>query len=394
MITQTRALFIDAYRELNAKKLFWITLLLSGLVVLIYAAIGIDEDGISFLWFDLGFIPVTSEQMPAELLYKTVFLNLGLGIWLTWIATILALISTAGIIPDMIAGGSIEMLLSKPISRTRLFLTKYFAGLLFVTLQVSVFTVACMLVIGIRGGAWEPGLLLAIPLVVCFFSYLFGFCALIGVLTRSTIAALLVTLLFWFIVFILNSADAILLSIKTQAELQRDAYSARLENMEVAATRIVSMRMQENGEEVPDDFEPTEERIIEVMPWYADTKEEFESSERTIGKLKPWTMAVVGVKTALPKTGETIALLERALVSSADLELLSDLGGEEGNVSASETITPDEEPESIEISQDEANLRLQEEFRSRSPWWVLGTSLLFEAFVVGLAVLLFARRDP
>lgn len=394
MITQTRALFIDAYRELNAKKLFWITLLLSGLVVLIYAAIGIDEDGISFLWFDLGFIPVTSEQMPAELLYKTVFLNLGLGIWLTWIATILALISTAGIIPDMIAGGSIEMLLSKPISRTRLFLTKYFAGLLFVTLQVSVFTVACMLVIGIRGGAWEPGLLLAIPLVVCFFSYLFGFCALIGVLTRSTIAALLVTLLFWFIVFILNSADAILLSIKTQAELQRDAYSARLENMEVAATRIVSMRMQENGEEVPDDFEPTEERIIEVMPWYADTKEEFESSERTIGKLKPWTTAVVGVKTALPKTGETIALLERALVSSADLELLSDLGGEEGNVSASETITPDEEPESIEISQDEANLRLQEEFRSRSPWWVLGTSLLFEAFVVGLAVLLFARRDP
>lgn len=394
MITQTRALFIDAYRELNAKKLFWITLLLSGLVVLIYAAIGIDEDGISFLWFDLGFIPVTSEQMPAELLYKTVFLNLGLGIWLTWIATILALISTAGIIPDMIAGGSIEMLLSKPISRTRLFLTKYFAGLLFVTLQVSVFTVACMLVIGIRGGAWEPGLLLAIPLVVCFFSYLFGFCALIGVLTRSTIAALLVTLLFWFIVFILNSADAILLSIKTQAELQRDAYSARLENMEVAATRIVSMRMQENGEEVPEDFEPTEERIIEVMPWYADTKEEFESSERTIGKLKPWTMAVVGVKTALPKTGETIALLERALVSSADLELLSDLGGEEGNVSASETITPDEEPESIEISQDEANLRLQEEFRSRSPWWVLGTSLLFEAFVVGLAVLLFARRDP
>ena len=28
--TQTTALFVDAYRELNAKRMFWITLIMSG----------------------------------------------------------------------------------------------------------------------------------------------------------------------------------------------------------------------------------------------------------------------------------------------------------------------------------------------------------------------------
>ena len=33
MMMQTLALFLDGYRELNAKKLFWITLGISALVV-------------------------------------------------------------------------------------------------------------------------------------------------------------------------------------------------------------------------------------------------------------------------------------------------------------------------------------------------------------------------
>ena len=40
-----------------------------------------------------------------------------------------------------------------------------------------------------------------IPLVVCSYSYLFCVCVLVGVMTRSTIAAILLTLLFWFICF-------------------------------------------------------------------------------------------------------------------------------------------------------------------------------------------------
>jgi ABC-type transport system involved in multi-copper enzyme maturation permease subunit len=386
VITQTLAIFLDAYRELNAKKLFWITLALSGLVVLVYAAIGIDQQGVSFLWFRLPFIEVTSETIPPELLYKSIFMQLGLGFWLTWIATILALISTAGIIPDMIAGGSIEMLLSRPISRARLFLTKYASGLLFVTLQVGVFTAACFLVIGVRGKAWEPGLFLAVPLVVCFFSFLFCFCALVGVLTRSTIASLLLTLLFWFVLFILNLADVLLLTFESRAQLQRDAYVERVESARDAAGKIITARREKAGDPVRDGYVPTDEEMREVMPWIGMVFTNRDESEESLSKLRPWVRAVYLSKTFLPKTGETIALLERSLISAADLERMAESESDE------ETTVREDSGEA-EISDTELSMRLQEELRDRPVWWVLGTSLAFEAAVLALAVGIFSRKD-
>ena len=37
ILTQTTALFVDAYRELNARKLFWITMALNILAVALFA---------------------------------------------------------------------------------------------------------------------------------------------------------------------------------------------------------------------------------------------------------------------------------------------------------------------------------------------------------------------
>ncbi len=49
-MTAFLAMLLDAYRELNAKKLFWITLGLSGMVVLFFGSIGFDEQGMSMLF--------------------------------------------------------------------------------------------------------------------------------------------------------------------------------------------------------------------------------------------------------------------------------------------------------------------------------------------------------
>ena len=43
---QTWALIVDAYRELSAKKLFWITLMLSGLVVSVMGIFGLDRKSV------------------------------------------------------------------------------------------------------------------------------------------------------------------------------------------------------------------------------------------------------------------------------------------------------------------------------------------------------------
>jgi len=131
MIRQTLAIFLDAYRDLNARKLFWVTLILTAVFVGAFALLGVNDKGLKVIAWQI--------EMPRQMAlyaYKSTFRPLIISVWLTWAATILALISTAGIFPDLITGGSIELYLSKPLGRARLFAPKYPAGLALGTLQV------------------------------------------------------------------------------------------------------------------------------------------------------------------------------------------------------------------------------------------------------------------
>jgi ABC-type transport system involved in multi-copper enzyme maturation permease subunit len=407
---KTWALFVDAYRELNSKKLFWITMILSGLVVAIFGAIGLRPNGIGFLWWTIPNDMVNSELVDAATFYKSMFTGFGVRFWLSIIATVLALVTTAGMIPDFISGGSIELMLSKPVSRTRLYLTKFATGLLFVGLQVAVFSVASMLVIGIRGGVWEPGILLAIPIVVLFYSYLFSVCALIGLITRSTLAALLLTVLLWFVLFLLNSADETLLLFKTQTENRVVQQTSQLE---VDRARLVSFREASNGE--PEAVEPDadegateEEEEEETGGFLGRISDEFregqriedmdeedlasqierledqiqvnetdlEETEAAADSLAAWHGRIVAVKTVLPKTRDTLNLLDRYLISDQAIEESGESRRGQGNDEFNE-----------------AGVQMTQELRDRSIWWVIGTSLIFEAFILALGSWIFSRRD-
>lgn len=403
---KTWALFVDAYRELNSKKLFWITMILSGLVVAIFGAIGLRPNGIGILWFTIPSDVVNSELVDAATFYKSIFTGFGVRFWLSIIATVLALVTTAGMIPDFISGGSIELMLSKPVSRTRLYLTKFATGLLFVGLQVGVFSVASMLVIGIRGGVWEPGILLAIPIVVLFYSYLFSVCALIGLVTRSTLAALLLTVLLWFMLFLLNSADETLLLFKTQTENRVVQQSSQLETQR---DRLVSLRSASNGESevgapdadeaVPEDDtggflgrigdefregqrieDMDEEDLASQIERLEDqirvNETDLEETEAAAVSLAAWHGRIVAVKTVLPKTRDTLNLLDRYLISDQAIEESGESRRGQGNDEFNE-----------------AGVQMTQELRDRSIWWVIGTSLIFEAFILALGSWIFSRRD-
>lgn len=389
---QTWALLVDAYRELNSKKLFWITMILSLLVVGALASFGLKSSGFSFLWWSFDDRFLNSRVIPPEKFYKFMFAKFGIPLWLSWVASILALISTAGIIPDFISGGAIELSLSKPISRVRLFLTKYFTGLLFVGLQVSVFTVACMVVIGIRGKSWEPDLLLAIPIVVCFYSYLFCVCTLVGLVTRSTIAALLVTLLFWLFMWTLNVTDGLFV-------LQRETMIAKVERLEKAEIRQIAFAerqlgaLKEMGQSLTDDegnFPPGISSELEAAnPLLASTRRDLVKAKESRKTWIMWSGIMVKTKTVLPKTAETIGLLERYMLTPEDLALLQRQGSQGGPVQVEI-----EDEDEVTLGRDlGANQRMEDEFRERPVWWIVGTSLGFEVFVLGLACVIFVRRD-
>ena len=56
----------------------------------------------------------------------------------------------------------------------------------------------------------------AIPVVATFFSYLFAICVLIGIVTRSGITALLITGVFWMLLWTIQTSETILNRFVTQ----------------------------------------------------------------------------------------------------------------------------------------------------------------------------------
>ena len=348
---QTIAIFTDAYRSLNSQKLFWLGLAISGVVVAAFACVGINQQGVKLLVWQFDSPWLNAKTTPPALFYKGMFVSVGIGFWLSWLAAILALVSTAGIFPGLIGSGTIDLFVSKPIGRLRLFLTEYLAGLLFVTLQVTIFSVASLLVIGLRGGVWEPGLLVAVPVVVCFFSYLFAVCVLLGLLTRSTVAALLLTLLFWFVVFMLGQAEQSVLMFQT---MERHGV------MEVPVeTHRPANRPEAGG--------ASGRTVAKDDPAMAP-------EPSASGGLETARRILHAVNTVLPKTRETIALLQRWLVRLADLPQETDeptAAGHAGRCSGSS----------------------RKSLYRRSPFWILGTSLGFEFVVLACAAWVFCRRD-
>ena len=373
MIEQTAAIVHDAYRELNAKKMFWIVLLLSGVVVMIFAAAGVKDEKLTLLGLDT---PIPMPLAPADF-YRFMFVTLGIAVWLTFGATILAIISTASVFPDFITGGAIDLYLSKPISRLRLFITKLVAGLLFVALQVFVFVGASFLVIGVRGGLWEPGIFLAVPLVLCFFSYLYAFLVLFGVLTRSTLAAVLLTVLVWFVLVLLHTAEHGLLVATNAGEREAVMREKRIEWLE---GRLAYFDKQ------PPEKQASAQNIISSFRKQRDELVA-ERGGNAVRNMRFFHKIAYAIKTVLPKTRETVDVMNRQLLREFRREHADIL--EEG-----------EEPADISSPRvrrrtimEPAVQQAEETMRRRPLWWVIGTSLAFETGILALAAWVFSRRD-
>ena len=354
MSVQTWAMIVAAYRELNARKLFWVALALNVVVILVIAAVGIDEEGISVLGYDLQIPGVTSKLFPPADFYKLMIENLGVGIWLAWLSTILALLSTSSMFPDVAAGG-VDTMLSKPIGRARLFLTTFACGLLFSTLQVLAFALMAFLLLGIRAGAWEPGVFVAVPLVVALFSYLFCLQAVVGFITRSAVASVIVTLLFWILVFVVDLGESITLFQRTASRLECDMVQARLDTMKGDGGR--------------------------------ETAETLLSDAQT--RLDRWALAndiSLGIKTLLPKTSETAQLTRRALAISAGI-------GQDPDAEQEMRVDENGILQRTRANRRRVEAEVRKELDRRTVSWVVGTSLAFEAVVPSIGLVYFRRRD-
>jgi ABC-type transport system involved in multi-copper enzyme maturation permease subunit len=118
----------------------------------------------------------------------------GIGIW---VLLFVGVITTSGFIPNMLAKGSLDLLVSKPIGRVRLLLYKYIGGLLFVLILTTASVLGVWVAIGARSGIWTTNFFAIIPIATFYFAILYAFSTLAAVFTRSTLVAILMTGLAW-----------------------------------------------------------------------------------------------------------------------------------------------------------------------------------------------------
>jgi len=306
---QYLALLVDSFRESRDRKIFWVMLAMSILAAGAMLCVGFEPGKITFLWMweyktnhftgVAGLLEARITGIVVDGIMDTILGQVGI---------ILVIIATAGFFPTWMEHGAIDVIVSKPMTRWKLFLGRYLGTMAFILFHAIVFVVLTFLVAGFRWGVWIPGYLLAIPLVVLLFSYLYCVSVLVAVFLRSTVAAVLLTLGAWVAFATIQTTD--------------DVFSMDSEWQKYQ----------------------TVQKAVHVSRWI------------------------------VPKTQDILYTAKKWSGAARATELIPD--------------SVDKDPEMMEWAD-----RVEADRMAISPVYTIGSSLLFEAALVMIAMWKFSRRD-
>ena len=125
--------------------------------------------------------------------------QMGVVFFLYPLGILLSLFATASLVPRMIHQGAIDLLLSKPMSRTRIFLARYLGALLVGGGNLLYLVAGLGIILWAKTGYWNGGLILSGLVMTLYFAALLGFLVLIGTISRSTTVSIMVTALMFFV---------------------------------------------------------------------------------------------------------------------------------------------------------------------------------------------------
>ncbi len=195
----------DVFRQARASGLTATLLTVTTLATLTclsadFVPSGSAETGQLALLF--GRVPVIGD-VTEDVAVRFLQFVLGVGVADT-LGVLVTLVWTAGFLPSFLDPGEVSVLLSKPAARVTLFAGRFVGVVAYVALQAQVFVGATAVALGVRTGEWAAGYWLCAPLLVLHFAVFYSFSALLAVMTRSTAACLVGTLLFWALCWAMN----------------------------------------------------------------------------------------------------------------------------------------------------------------------------------------------
>jgi ABC-type transport system involved in multi-copper enzyme maturation permease subunit len=178
----TLALIRDTFREALARKIFWGLFAISTLMILFFlfiVQIDIVQGGMATVTRFGG----QTRNIEAAQMVRGVY-----GAIATFLYTFgmfLAVFASSGLIPSVLEPGRIELLLSKPLSRTHILLGRYVGNVLVVLANSAYLVLGVWIILGFKTGIWSPVFLVAIATTTFIFAVLLSVVVLIGVLFES-----------------------------------------------------------------------------------------------------------------------------------------------------------------------------------------------------------------
>ena len=191
MLAITAALIRDTFREAFARKIFWGLFGLSTLMILFFLfimKIDIVEGATATLSM---FGQQKGSGLEVDRLVKGVYGGIATFLY-TW-GMALAVFASSGLIPSVLEPGRIELILSKPVSRTHILLGRFAGNVAVVGLNTIYLVLGVWVIFGVKTRIWGTQFLWAIATTVFIFAVLLTVVVLIGVLFESAALATMIT---------------------------------------------------------------------------------------------------------------------------------------------------------------------------------------------------------
>ncbi len=167
-----------------------------------------EELYVSYFGWTIG-SPIPVSRSMAEPFINQVLAGV-MSFFVGTLAVFIAILVTSPIIPHMFESGAIDLLLSKPVARPLLFLTKFAGGCAFILLNAGYFIVGLWLIMGLRFGLWNNAMLLCIPVFLFLFLIYYSVSALAAVRWKNAIVCVVITILFWAACFTVGTAKGVI----------------------------------------------------------------------------------------------------------------------------------------------------------------------------------------
>jgi len=194
------ALILHTFRETAAKATLWVLAGISTLVLLVVSlglSTGSSADGVVLMFFGN---PTSPPLDHAGLEQAVAALEAGLAGGLMLGVFLFGLFATAGIIPEALEKGIVDLYLSKPIARWELLLGKSMGAVTVVLVNIVYFIGALWAVVGIKTGVWDVQFLVTSLLMTFVFACLYSIVTFFAVLSRNMGLAIIAAFLYLFII--------------------------------------------------------------------------------------------------------------------------------------------------------------------------------------------------